>query len=751
LVLSSFLVKANVAVTPATGGNCLQLAPGGSYTVLSNITITEASATDFSIQTGATFILTAPAGFEFRPGIGNVVFLSGRDITSASLVVTASTITVTMTVSNNTQMDYFRIRSIETRAITANGTGNILRTATGGTANIAGDIPGGGINHGSLFATGSGGTFTTVSNGVWSNPATWTGGVVPSCTDNVSIKHQVNVDVVVSLGNLTINSGGNLISDQVVTVTGTFAVVGNGIYTHNNIGDAATTIFAGTESIANTSSIIVNKWKSYTVPFMTNVNGDVGNITFNTTGYWNQGGLFAPAKILGSLTVNAGTLVMDDGSGMSTALAVNDVIIAGTGRILFQTGTPRDLNLITGNFSDNSTTSGYTSIMYHSVGNLIMQVNGDLTINHRFSGIEGVNAGDVGSAMVTVTGNFTVSGGTFEFLKRMTGSLNMSVNGLTHITGSPTMVSFKDYYTGDVTFNSGSTTIENNKSNYILGTHGVVGAVSINITGDLSLNGALTRLYIATNDTNYNNVSVNVSNDMFLNGSLCYTTTGGFVEYNIGRNYTQSGTTSIFYGQRSLVGYGDVAFDVNGSFTVMDGTFVQSRSLGSITLDVAEIITIQDADFYGMNNTTAGNNGIATLICTDMDISGSIFELHRGEITDSRTISVTISNQLTINFANASDRVVFVGRASNNNAMLNLNIGSNFYTIGSASGLFCSSISAGNETITIGGDLAVGAGRVRFNAYENLSARGHVVNGTILGSVILSGGSLAFSSNEGVT
>lgn len=746
-----FSANANVAVTPSTGGNCLQLAPGGAYTVLTNMVITEVNVNDFGIQSGATFILTAPSGFEFNPGIGNVVFQSGRDITFASISVTPTDITVTLDVAGNSLNDIIRIRYIEVRATAPNATGEILRTLAGGTAVMAGNDPGAGISHGSLYSSGAGGTFTTASNGVWSSPSTWTGGIVPNCTDNVVINHQVNADVVVSLSDVTINTGGNLISDQVISVNGNLIMNGSAIYTHNNISDAATTIFNGSESISATSTMLVNQWSSYSVPFAAAITGNIGNITFNTAGYWNQAGLFAPSKIQGTLTVNAGSLVMDDGTGMTTSLTLQDVVITGTGRILFQTGTPRDLTLTTGNYSDNSTTSGYSSVMYRSVGNLNWQVNGNLSISHRFSVVEGLVVTDAGSAVIDVSGNFTIGGGTFEGMKRATGNFSMTVDGTTLITGGPSVVAFRDYFDGDVTFISGTTTIDNSRNTYFQGSHSTTGEVLITINGDLNISGSTTRVYPAVNAANTEAISITVTNDVFLTDAQMRNTSGGNTTYLVGRNYNQSGATSNFYGQYNTVDNDNTNITVNGSLSITGGSFTQSRNLGSINLNVTEMLSVQNATFYGMNNTTAGNNGTSTLTCTDLEISGSVFELHRGELTDGRTIPVNISNQLTINFTSSTQRVYFVSRASNNNALLDLNIGSNFFVTGTATGVFCSSLSSGAETVDIGGDLSVSAGRVRFNAIEGVSARGHEVTGNIGGNVTISGGSLAFSANRGIT
>ncbi|MBL0340999.1 MAG: hypothetical protein IPP71_08785 [Bacteroidetes bacterium] len=550
---------------------------------------------------------------------------------------------------------------------------------------------------------------------------------------------------------MIINSGGNLISDQAITVSGAFSMTGTAIYTHNNISNAAVTIFSGAESFSATSTLVIDKWSSFTTPLPNGVTGNFGNLTFNTTGSWSQNGLFAPNRIKGTLAITNGSIIMDNGTGMSTSLTLQDVAISGSGCLVVQSGTPRNLTLITGNFTDVSTSTNYTYMMYRSVGNFDWTVNGNLNVNHRFTAIEGTSAANVGSAVIHVTGDFTIGGGLFTGLKQVTGSINMTVDGASLITGGPSLVAFKDYYIGDVTFNSGSLAIDNSRNTYFLGTHSTVGAVTINITGDFSISGASTRVYYAVNDASFNDIFVTIGNDLILTDALLSATNGGIVNYSIGRNYTQTGATSNFRGQYSSVNAGNVDMTINGSMTINGGLFTQSRTTGSVSLNVTEVIDVQNATFYGMNNTTLGNNGIGTLSCTDLSISASTFDFYRGVVLDGRTIPINISNQLSINFTNAAQRVYFISRAGDNNAVLDLNIGTNFYVTGTADGLFCSSMSTGMEDISIGNDFSVSGGRARFNAFENASARGHTTTGSVGGSVLLSGGSIAFSSHVGTT
>ncbi|HEX5001305.1 MAG TPA: T9SS type A sorting domain-containing protein [Bacteroidia bacterium] len=744
--------SANVTVRSAGGGTCLDIAPGG-YTTLTNIIFTEVSSADFAVQSGTTLILTAPAGFEFLAGAGSVTFTAGMDITSASMVVTTSTITVTLNIPTNTKMDVLKIRNIQARATSANAFGKILRTATGGTATIAGDAAGAGIDHGSLTAKGLGGTFTSVSPGNWSNPAIWSGGSVPSCTDNVVINHTVNSDISASVNNLTINTGGNLIADNAITVGSVFTMNGTATYTHNNTTDASTTIFAGTESFSSTSSLILQKWYDRNVPVANSVSGDFGNVTFAYSGLWNQDGMFAPAHIKGTLTVSSGTINLDDGTGMTTALTLQDVVVTSAGNLFIQTGTARDLTLITGNFTDNSTASGLTAIAYKSVGNFNWTVNGNLNLSHKFSMLEGVVATDIGSATVNITGNLLINGAQFDGMKSVTGPMTMNVAGNTTISGTPAYVYFKKNFDGDLNFTTNNLTVSSGSVNYLLGPSAPTGAATVTVNNDFTVSGSSTKFWVNYAITNAATTTLNVGNDLTLtDGELTIANHLGAVDINITRNVVMSGSTSIFYGQRSTVALGDADFTVAGSVTLNDGTFIQSRGLGSTSSDITEYITLNNASFYGLNSTASGNNGIATLICSDLNLNGGKFYLHRGQVTDGRTINVTIANDVNVNFTSASDEVAFIGRANTNNAQLNLSIGGNLFLSGNTNAYFTTSVSAGNELIGITGDVQVSGGALRFNGNESSSSSsGHDLTGTVGGSFNVSAGSVCLSIQRGTT
>jgi len=139
------LAAVTITAPPGPIGVCSGVFPT-PYNSLGNIVITEGLNGDFAVGTNVTLVLTAPANYEFLPGTGTVTFTAGQNISSASIVVTATTITITYTVGGTNRADALTISGIQVRATANGGAGNITRT--GGSGTIAGDALG--AIHGSL-------------------------------------------------------------------------------------------------------------------------------------------------------------------------------------------------------------------------------------------------------------------------------------------------------------------------------------------------------------------------------------------------------------------------------------------------------------------------------------------------------------------------------------------------------------------------------------------------------------------------
>ncbi|MBI5219320.1 MAG: hypothetical protein HY958_10360, partial [Bacteroidia bacterium] len=114
-----------------------------AYHTLGDIIIAEPNGgqkANFAIGTDVTLILSAPANFQFEPGIGYVSYTASEDITAATIVVTATTITITYTCPTVDHVDAMTISGLRLRATAASGAVNITRT--GGTGTIAGLVNG---------------------------------------------------------------------------------------------------------------------------------------------------------------------------------------------------------------------------------------------------------------------------------------------------------------------------------------------------------------------------------------------------------------------------------------------------------------------------------------------------------------------------------------------------------------------------------------------------------------------------------
>lgn len=138
-ITGSFNSRAAVTITAPTLNIVTPSFPSG-YNALGNIVITEGANGDFAIAASKTLVLTAPTNFEFQAGTGSVTYAGGGNISAASIVVTASTITITYTTGAVNKNDVLTISGIMVRAITTASSGTVTRT--GGTGAIAGLING---------------------------------------------------------------------------------------------------------------------------------------------------------------------------------------------------------------------------------------------------------------------------------------------------------------------------------------------------------------------------------------------------------------------------------------------------------------------------------------------------------------------------------------------------------------------------------------------------------------------------------
>src|SRR5207249_4793646 len=151
MVFRSSLLLADVKVTEPTGGQnisadkAMNSTNGPAFVSLGNIVLTELAATDFMPGTNLKLILSAPSGWRFNAGVGSVTFQGSRDITAASISVTSSNLTVTLSVGGIVKSDILTISGLQVQPLDGSlnpNPGYILNlSANPGTETIAGIVP----------------------------------------------------------------------------------------------------------------------------------------------------------------------------------------------------------------------------------------------------------------------------------------------------------------------------------------------------------------------------------------------------------------------------------------------------------------------------------------------------------------------------------------------------------------------------------------------------------------------------------
>lgn len=750
LIAISTWSNATVTVTPANRGICIPTA-AFQYQPIGNIIIKEGNTGDLPIQSGTTLVLTAPTGFTFQVNTGSVQVTASQNISSASLSVTLTTITLTLTVTGTNKIDSITIIGVNARATGANLTGNILRKSPGGgTAGLTGDAPGGGVNHGTLFSQGSGATITSIANGNWNSTSTWSGGKIPLCYDNVVISNNVTVNAAIqNINNLTVNSGAQLKADSSVMVNGVFTLAAGASYIHNNTDDPATTIFKGTEVIDPASTITVKRWVGSHVPFCTSISGNVGNLVLDYNATWDQDGLFAPSRIKGTFTVTDGQIIMDDGTGATTSLTLNDVNIYLDGSIIFAKGPNRNLTISTGNFADSSTSAALTAFMYATYGNLVWNCNGNAYFSHDFSAVQGFAGSNTANINATINGNLTAVKGRIDFGLYINGNVNLTVTGNTSIAMPATSwFTLANYNTANVTFTTNNLDISSNTFTYLQGS---LGASTFNIQNDFTYSSNFAFVF-ANLSTNTATQTINIGRDMIISsGSVGFAYTSGTLNTTISRDLILIGASTFLVGQ--FYPYSNAASNltITRNCSLTSGELNGVWNQGILNFNNNGIMSCNNATFEGTFYPFFGNYKAATFNINQLDFNGGTFYLFDSYINDGKTITANFGS-IDLNFASANDRVVFINNTGNgNNPLLNLSITGNVDIAGNASGIFASNLGAGNETVSIGGNVNIASGINSFVGSTNLTSVGHSINSVVSGNVNIMGGATYLSVLNGTT
>lgn len=668
------------------------------------------------------------------------------------------------------------------------------------------------------------------ASGLWSAGTTWVSGAPPTANQDVTIPfgYVVTLDILTPVidditingqldiaasataslvydNSLTINSNGVLRNYGGIECLGNNAAFTMGAFAtylhspkNNTLLDES--IFTKSNEIFDTrSNLIIYRWFDFSVPLgdATRVQAsDFGNVTLGVPSpgsAWLQNGKFMSplivGRIKGSLTVSDGTIVMDDGTGNTSTLYLQDVNITGTGNIIFQSGQSRPLTLFTGNFTDNSTSTLPTILMDSCFNLLIWTVTGNVTIGHNFIGIRGTGIEGGSDARITVNGNLTINGGSFNFIQKSQSDLDINVALTTTISGNPSNVIFMETDNGFFKFKTRDLVISGGANNVFMGgnTSGFKspsGQLTFDVTNDFTVSGTSTTTLLKA-DTNLNKLRLNITRDLIINGLNSTTTVAyskGATTLSVGRNFSMTNgkfvvqadtnnsvVDSVIVGLdysmntvtaadyfRGNYGKGNLIFRTLGNFSILNSGKLLGQGFegiyngkGNMTFTVGGIYTLTNGRFCGIYNSKAwvATGSLIINITGAANINNGTFRgIDNRYKSNTGTITFT-SNSLNFNGGNFNAfQTVNYSLGSGNFTIAN-NCTFNFLAVAdTAMFIGHSVISPDNNSLTlnltVGGNLTCSG--VAGNFISSIGNASEFIN--VNGNMVLSGGKNSFNS-----
>ena len=160
-------------------------------------------------------------------------------------------------------------------------------------------------------------------------------------------------------------------------------------------------------------------------------------------------------------------------------------------------------------------------------------------------------------------------------------------------------------------------------------------------------------------------------------GELICGATNGTVSASAARNIVVSAATGSLRGQTNTTCTAATSFATTGYFQVTSCTVKIAEGIGNATVTLVENLIINNGTFYGIYNTTAANNGTATLTCDNLNFTGGTMSFFHANASDGKTIQVNCASDINVSFQNTTDIITFIALAGANNAVLDLNVGYN--------------------------------------------------------------------------
>jgi hypothetical protein len=392
---------------------------------------------------------------------------------------------------------------------------------------------------------------TTATGGLWSIPATWAGGIVPSVYDTATVVSgaTLTVDIAATIGKLILNNNATVFMNNTL-VDSTDLVINTGATFNSFFGTTGRQVTVrgnitnnGTLNMAMPSSVLVlNGITPQTVsgtgtfsliPTLTvnNLTGAVLNSNLSVSNALNltNGAVSGTGSLtMGVLSFNP-TFAMTSTGGYLTCTAVSGLTGMFPGNATFTYNASTPVTTITTGNELNITAPGIIGVVFNAVtgGNIILGSNISVfnaTVNDTV---------DVGTNTFTVNGNATFNAtanifgsGTFTMGANATITTSNLLGITTATTAGSVRTAIRNYSTtGNYVYNGAATQVTGDGLPVTL----TGGTVTINTTSGTSLSQstAFFNLTLSTNLlTNGFDATVNNIGNI---GTLQVTGSGGFI------------------------------------------------------------------------------------------------------------------------------------------------------------------------------------------------------------------------------
>ncbi|MFI5218422.1 MAG: beta strand repeat-containing protein [Bacteroidia bacterium] len=508
-----------------------------------------------------------------------------------------------------------------------------------------------------LFSTGvlNAAIKNSISSGNWSTATTWSPAGIPQAGDEVIINpsHIIKLSMDAGANTLNVKAGaefnlatGYLLTLQSdLTVNGKFSMNGgdinmvnssafvigpNATFTWdpgNNSNTGATLFTNGFENFDSTSTLIIKKWYDYTnIPLASVVSGNFGNVTLNSLSgnllyQWNQNNQFETHKVLGTLTIEQGWIILDKSGSISNTTIGSINLSTPNAYLDFHNGNHNgSFTVGTGNITN---TGGELIGIYNGNGNITLNVSGNFINKGSVVMIYNTGVPNVGNgnATVKVSGEYNQSGGDFRTIFNLTTS-NAGIADLTfnniNLTGGIWMGQYACNTNGDLStctvngnlyinftnasgifrvngltslsgiFNNSKTSLTVNGNLIIAGnpsaeftSSGSIGAESISINGNILISSGTNNFNMGSHQLSLNTIG----GVIITGGHTSFSKSPGIFNSTIQGNFSQSGGVFSIKGNS-----GAAEMVVKGNFNITGGTALLHSNLNAPSTDVVKLI-----------------------------------------------------------------------------------------------------------------------------------------------------------------